>query len=475
MNKIILLILVQCLTACSSLQIKEKAKFHQISANTNGNYLSLYENNEHRQCGLNFHLESILQHINEQPVDIDTGKKKILISIHGGLNSIDANINRVEKHYEDAINDGFYPIFIGWRSGAITTLSDRYFGVRNGVDRSLWVTIPSAPFYLTSDLLRGVASIPESIWDQGSNFSTTHINRITGFTEEDIRTRLYDAKDINFIYTGRGNEKSFAEQVGYATRQVIPGVLRLATTPLIEGVANKSWGMMQRRAKTLIYRQGDLSYRGIGKSYSAKNTFPSNCESEAQYLKHNNANGVVAQLMRAIRSIDNVEIMLVGHSMGAIIANDIVNEFNDLNYRTIIHMASADSLRSLIDKTIPYLDRNPEANFYNLMLHPTNEEQEQSALGAAPEGSLLIWLDYILTEPETSLDRVAGRWDNMKWALPLFNDNQNMHFKMFGLRNQFKYEDNKVVHEDLMEPQLHSDFGDFKFWRKEFYWQKNRL
>ena len=54
------------------------------------------------------------------------------------------------------------------------------------------------------------------------------------------------------------------------------------------------------------------------------------------------------------------------------------------------------------------------------MLHPTNEEQEQSAFGLAPEGSLLIWLDYMLTSPETSLDRRAGRWDNIKWAFPFF-------------------------------------------------------
>lgn len=473
MKKIILLSLTIFITACSLPQVKDEAKFHQIAANTNGNYLSLYEKNGHRQCGLNKHLVSILKGIDEHSVDANSGKKKVLISIHGGLNSIEANVNRVEKHYKHAIEDGYYPIFIGWRSGAATTLKDRYFGVRNGVDRSLLVTIPSSPFYLASDLLRGVAAIPESLWDQGANFGTTHYKRLTGFTERDIETRINDFKDINFYYAGRGDEKSFWEQAGYATRQVIPGVLRLATTPLIEGMANKSWGIMQRRAKTLIYRQSDLSYRGVGKSYSVDNPFPDECESDAEYMVNENANGIVAQLMRAIRTVDNIEIMLVGHSMGAIIANDIVNEFNDLNYKNIIHMASADTIRSLIDKTVPYLGKHPDTHFYNLMLHPTNEEQEQSAFGIAPEGSLLIWLDYILTEPETSLDRMAGRWDNMKWALPFFSDNKNMYFKMFGLRNKFQYDDNQLNQKDLMEPQIHGDFGDFKFWKKEFYWNTN--
>lgn len=473
--------LLLILTACSSSVYKGDARFHQIAATKHGNYDSLYADNDHGQCGLNDHLEEIVDRIKRHPIDPESGRKKVLISIHGGLNTINSNIDRVNEHYKDAIDDGFYPIFIGWRSGAATTLKDRYFGVRNGVDRPLYVTIPSSPFYLVSDVLKGVASIPESFWDQGANFTGTHIKRIRGFHELDISNYQTDYSNIDLYYTGRGDEKSFLESTGYATRQIIPGITRIVTTPLIEGVADKSWNIMLRRAKTLIYRQGDLAYRGIGKCHSDNNPVPSPCEGASNsYYTHKEANGIVAQLMRALKKLDGtIDITLVGHSMGAIIANDIVETFPNLRYEKIIHMASADSIRNLMDKTIPYLNsqKGSELNtqFYNLSLHPINEDQEQSVYGIAPEGSLLVWLDYILINPETTLDRRAGRWENIKWAFPYLEDQKNIHFKMFGLRNNYEYSDSYGTPTDAVsqrsEPITHGGFGDFKFWRPEFYWR----
>lgn len=403
-----------------------------------------------------------------------------MVSIHGGLNSVAQNVKRVAEHYGDAVNDQYYPIFVNWRSGAMTTLRDRYFGVRNGVDSSLWVTVPSSPLYLLSDLLRGIAAIPESLWDQGSNLINTHRKRITDADEADIKTRKADFSDVNFYYTGRGKEKTVWGQVGYGIRQVVPGALRIVSTPLIEGVANQSWEVMLRRVKTLMYRQSDFTYHGSGKYQLNANTTILACERLPYFIK-NGPNGMVAQLMRALGTLGKeIEITLVGHSMGAIIANDIVEQFNYLHYDKIIHMASADSIRNLIAKTLPYLDLYKDratgaTQFYNLMLHPTNEEQEQTAYGVAPEGSLLMWLDYLLVNPETSLDRRAGRWDNIKWALNFFKDQPYMHFKLFGLRYK-QGVSNGVCHKKdekkptCDEPIVHGDFSDYKFWREDFYW-----
>lgn len=471
------ILILLLLSGCSSLpKISEDAKYHQIAANTNGNFLSLFPNQEpHWQCGLNIHLDKIVERMKNHPIDPDVGKRKILISIHGGLNSISANVRRVERHYKAAIDDGYYPVFLSWRSGAITTLYDRYFGVRNGVDRSKWVTIPSAPFYIVSDLLSGVAAIPESIWDQGANFYNSHKNNLTGFYESDIRTRLNEFQSPEVFYTQRGNEKSIFEQIGYGTRQVIPGVVRLASTPLIEGMADKAWTVMLRRAKTLVYRQQDLTYRGIGQNFGNLENLSGglndtiDCERKGKFYESGGPNGVVAQLFRSLRDIKDIQITLVGHSMGAIIANDIVNIFPDLPFSRIVHMASADSIRNFMEKTKPYLVNRPNTKFYNLMLHPLNEDQEQSAFGTAPEGSLLIWIDYLLKNPETTLDRVAGRWENMKWVVPLLSSEQNIHLKLFGLRQMMVYED--APNQSFLEPTKHGDFGDYKFWREEFYWR----
>ncbi len=484
-TRFILIGMLLALGGCSSLpELEEKARYHQIAANTNGNFLSLYHpdngtgNVRHQQCGLNQHLEGMISRISTHLSNKAEGEKKVLISIHGGLNSIKANVKRVEKHYEDAVDDGYYPVFISWRSGAATTLKDRYFVVRNGVDRSLWNTVPSAPFYLASDLLSGVAAIPESFWDQGANFTRSHYNRFTGFYEKDIEHRLNDFNKPNIYYTQKGDEKSGGEQFMYAVRQVIPGVLRLISTPLVEGVADKAWDVMLRRAKILMYRQSDLTYRGIGRWAVDENNIDDEtkvimeCEQASPYFVEGKPNGMVAQLLRALSAEEGVQITLVGHSMGAIIANDIVNEFPELAYERIIHMAAADSIRNFMDKTMPYLAEHPETEFYNLMLHPVNEDQEQSAFGLAPEGSLLVWIDHLLENPETTLDRVAGRWENAKWAAPLltsYGDKplDNVHLKLFGLRQTLQYEDST---KSVAEPREHGDFGDHKFWRQAFYW-----
>lgn len=465
------------LCGCSSLpKLSENARYHQIAANTNGNFLSLFPyQDQHWQCGLNNHLNELVTRMQNHPIDPVTGKRKILISIHGGLNSIAANVKRVEEHYDSALKDGYFPVFISWRSGAATTLYDRYFGVRNGVDRSKWITIPSAPFYFVSDLLSGVAAIPESIWDQGANFYNSHKNNLTGFYEKDINHRLNEFQSPDVYYTQRGAEKSSVEQIGYGIRQIIPGAVRLVSTPLIEGMADKAWGVMRRRAKTLVYRQQDLTYRGIGQSFGDLETMSDDlsetieCENNGQFYESGKPNGVVAQLFRSLRDVTDSEITLVGHSMGAIIANDIVNIYPDLPFSRIIHMASADSIRNFMEKTQPYLVKNSDTQFFNLMLHPLNEEQEQSAFGTAPEGSLLIWIDYLLENPETTLDRVAGRWENMKWVVPLLSSEKNIHLKLFGLRQTMTYEE--APNYMFLEPIKHGDFGDFKFWKSEFYWK----
>ncbi|MGJ8681662.1 hypothetical protein, partial [Paraglaciecola sp.] len=379
MKKLIGLIIMLFISSCSNLpQIDEDARYHQIAANTNGNFLSLFPSeNSNWQCGLNNHLDEIVAQMQAHPRDSATGKRKILVSIHGGLNSISANVKRVEKHYNSALEDGYFPVFISWRSGAITTLYDRYFGVRNGVDRSKWVTIPSAPFYFVSDVLSGVAAIPESIWDQSANFYNSHKNNLSGFYEKDIQIRMRDFDLPDIYYTQRGKEKTPIEQVGYGVRQLIPGVVRVISTPLIEGMADKAWGVMRRRAKTLVYRQQDLTYRGVGQHFGGETISGElhqtiNCENNGKYFEKDGGNGIVAQLFRAISELEDIQITLVGHSMGAIIANDIVNVFPKLPFNRIIHMASADSIRNLMEKTRPYLIDNPSTQFYNLMLHPTN-------------------------------------------------------------------------------------------------------
>lgn len=59
-------LLIIALTGCASRLYEGDGKYHQIAANTNGNYLALYQRSDIGQCGLNQHLDKIVARVKEQ-------------------------------------------------------------------------------------------------------------------------------------------------------------------------------------------------------------------------------------------------------------------------------------------------------------------------------------------------------------------------------------------------------------------------
>lgn len=52
------------------------------------------------------------------------GSRKLMIYAHGGLNSEGASITRIRATAPHALEQGIYPMFLTWRSGALETISD---------------------------------------------------------------------------------------------------------------------------------------------------------------------------------------------------------------------------------------------------------------------------------------------------------------------------------------------------------------
>ena len=67
------------------------------------------------------------------------------------------------------------------------------------------------------------------------------------------------------------------------------------------------------------------------------------------------------------------EITLIGHSLGTVALDELIQKHPDLCYENIVYMGAASSIRSFRDKVVPYLEQNGEANFYNLSLHPSSK------------------------------------------------------------------------------------------------------
>jgi hypothetical protein len=154
-----------------------------------------------------------------------------------------------------------------------------------------------------------------------------------------------------------------------------------------------------------------------------------------------------------------MEITLIGHSMGTIIINEIIRRFPKLQYKDIIYMAAACTIRDFECKVAPLMSTNTDIKIYNLCLHPIAEasEAQWQFLDLTPRGSLLEWIDNLFSEPETHNDRVFGKWENIIKSTSLIDKNFRFRFvlKAFSVG-------------EINGINRHIDFASKNFWSHEF-------
>lgn len=382
---------------------------------------------------------------------------KVLLFFHGGLNHPQDNDNRLALHLA-CLKADYYPIFVSWRSGLWVAIGDRYTLVSSGeadAETGFKSLVRGLGFYLPSDVLGGFAAFPETMWDQTGNFYKS-LGRQRLKLDRDIPENA-GVTYGDVLAWERSRRDTTWQTVGLYGKKLVPGAFRLVTTPIVQGFATPAWSMMLRRAENIMYMEADV--KGSNHAYCGN------------FCSRDRGNGVVAVLARRLEQINqrlklegaSMEITLVGHSMGAIVANELVASYPELPYKKIIHMGAADSMRNWLDKTGHWLrsqrDAGNSVEFYNLVLHPRAEEREDgSVIGVIPNGSLLVWLDDMLTRPDHILDRRSGRWENARYLLATYKELGNSHLKVFSLNKSGA-------------PQKHGDFSKFRFWEPEFYWK----
>ena len=95
------------------------------------------------------------------------------------------------------------------------------------------------------------------------------------------------------------------------------------------------------------------------------------------------------------------EMTLLAHSVGAIVSNHILHNFPGLEFRRIVYMAGASSVRrAILERTCT-----------NLLMDDLAEVHDQYFFEVPPSGSLLVWVDRFFTRPATLRDRTVGRYD----------------------------------------------------------------
>lgn len=357
---------------------------------------------------------------------------KMTIFIHGGLNSFENATERLKQVKDSMLMDNKYPVFVSWRSGGFSNYSDHLFSIRRGEKRNWFVGVITSPFVLTEDVLRSVARIPASTYNVLFGQNSIRIGKYS--KEEQYSDKaLAELSKLGFIIYNSPNDTGH----GASDFWSVWNPVKLVTAPLVDGLGTGAWNSMLRRTD-LVLRRND-GFNGISEEKS---------------------DTAVTKFFKKISSdLNQEELTLIGHSMGTIIANNIIARFQQIKFKEIVYMAAACSIKDIELVVPPYMQKNVDTKFYSLSLNPYRDIAENSLLDFVPRGSLLMWIDDTLGANNSFQDKTAGFWFNMvRGASEAFKEpsiRNRVHLTQFGIKDG--------------TPQKHGAFGDYMFWNERFW------
>jgi hypothetical protein len=380
---------------------------------------------------------------------------RLLLSIHGGLVGETAAVEQAKAHLPLMRADGVYPVFLNWHTGGVNSYGDQVVFVRNGerIDNAGGFAraahVAATPLHVATDIAEGLVRAPVQWASQLADL------------ESDVEEgdpapgSLYDGaawgaiSGANNLLSAPGNV-STGELASERLHYFLTSPFKIATMPLVDGIGKPAWDKMLRRSRAVLRTDDDFRdaparcqlMSGINRACYDRGSGAfarvlGHLERLVAYHRRKHAAAVPAG-RAGYGGCAPIGISLVAHSMGAIVANDILRDF-DLGVCNIVFMAAASSIRHFYNTTLPYIERHPGVRFYNMMLHPTNDQREDYAWGLVPEGSLLVWIDSFYEESDSVFDRTLGKWQNVGRTKRMFSARAQrcMFFKVFGIKGAF--------------------------------------
>jgi pimeloyl-ACP methyl ester carboxylesterase len=401
---------------------------------------------------------------------------KILIFIHGGLNSQEKALERALEQTAPILSAGYYPIFVNWDSELLSSYGEHLLYVRQGEKQGIHLL--TAPFYLFADLGRAAARAPtvwahlafenppaiharaESIRQQQPHWLVDDAElNVDKYYAELHRLYQLDAKcgPRRQIQISLGPENTtratwLRDSASYAL--TLP--TKVATAPLIDALGRESWENMSRRTVNMfedpayvqtLGQPPDVMQRLVDKGP------PGDLQKFMDRLKDD---------LKRRGDGHSFEITVVGHSMGTMVINQMIRRNPDLNFKNIVYLAAACSIHDFRDSVVPYLKMpvHAQTRFFNLCLHPTAEILDAEASDIPPRGSLLVWVDQFLAAPRTPLDRTLGQWDNILAATYIFDQE---------LRGRVAIKGFALFLKDQPLQETHGDFSTCAYWDESFW------
>lgn len=320
---------------------------------------------------------------------------RLLLHVHGGLNTYRGALEQVDdlRAAQGTIQNPGLPnlakyhlLFINWDSSLVTSVLDDLFVIRLG-RRTLLQGIPSSPFIGAARAAQSGFLAPQSLYLQLGNAIEA--------------VRLDDDKKWRECAPSLAGQDSDRWVAPSTVTFFLFYPLRALSVPVIHGFGMSAWDMMKRRAALAMapeLKRGQ-PYQGGGHLLMT-------------FLKR--------QIPRSGKWLTrkgeekDLEITLLGHSMGTIILNRILEDFSTVYFHRIIYLASAASIDDVRGAVLPYLRRHDGTQFWGFSLSEVRESGEWNFVDVFERGSLLVWVDHLFERINAPGDRAFGRARNLR-------------------------------------------------------------
>ncbi len=369
-------------------------------------------------------IESIQTRVAEYIADRSQRGKpaRLLVMIHGGMISQNQGLEYIQTMVdEQGLLKGteLFPIFINWDASLLNSMVDDLFLVRLG-NRDPALGIITSPFVILTRLVTGLVELPVTL------------------------VHHYDTEKMQFE-KWEGEHRSLGEATANGTLTLVSLPPTVATLPLLSGFGSGAWKMMRRRIDQMFAHQirpaETLLLDPVTRPGALREFFE---VIEARFGKGPTQAGQ--------DSLPEVEVILVGHSMGTMVVNRILRDFPTLEYSRIVYLGAAASIDDFLTTVPPYLSRNPNTSFHSFSLSKKDESGEFNYF-IAPRGTLLVWIDNIFEPGLSPTGKRVGFFRNRDAiGIRSRQDNQRVCDRMFFWK--FVEKDGDDI------PHRHGEFND---------------